>query len=141
MTWSGGKWMPVLEPVTNGVENWKVLGYAKEEVIWDPDDPRINPGPPGGGEVPVIQEAMWSSRNAKLGKLAVGGTSGAQDRVEIINGVTKDSLFSLRAGKDGTFEGERNTAVSIAPCTVAAKVDDRVGQAVPVQNAPKNCVP
>jgi hypothetical protein len=135
------EWMPVLEPVTAPAPNYAVLGYAKDEVIWDPDDPRINPGPPGGGEVPVIDEATWSSRNAKFGKLAVGGTAGAQDHVEIINGLTKDPLFSLRAGKDGTFEGERNTAVSIAPCTVAAKVDARVGQAVPVQNAPDNCIP
>jgi hypothetical protein len=134
------KWMPVLEPVTAPAPNYAVLGYAKYEVIWDPDDPRINPGPPGGGEVPVIQEATWSSRNAKLGTLAVGGTAGAQDRVEIINGLTKDPLFSLRAGKDGTFEGERNTDVASAPCTVAAKVDDRVGPEVSVPNAPENCI-
>ncbi|MBP2672815.1 MAG: hypothetical protein H6Q85_2881, partial [candidate division NC10 bacterium] len=135
------KWMPVLEPVTAPAPNYAVLGYTKEEVIWDPDDPRINPGPPGGGEeVPVIDEATWSSRNAKLGTLGVGGTAGTQERVEIINGVTKDPLFSLRADKDGTFEGERNTEVAGAPCTVAAKVDDRVGQAVTVANTPDGCI-
>ena len=75
-----------------------------------------------------------------MGKLAVGGTAGAHDRVEIINGVTEDPLFSLRAGKDGTFEGERNREVAGAPCTVAAKVDDRVGQAVTVANTPDGCI-
>jgi len=34
LTWHGGKWMPVLEPVTDLVPNYKVLGYTKAEIIW-----------------------------------------------------------------------------------------------------------
>ena len=26
--------MPVLEPITSGVPNYKVLGYEKDEIIW-----------------------------------------------------------------------------------------------------------
>jgi hypothetical protein len=136
------EWMPVLEPVTSPAPNYAVLGYAQDDVIWDADDPRINPGPPGGGEVvPVITEAEWEPRNAIFGRLEVEGTAGVQDRVEIINGVTEDLLFSLRADrKDGTFEVSRNLRATRAPCTVAARVDDLVGEAVPVTNAPEECV-
>ena len=34
LTKNGGSWMPVLEPITTGVPNYKVLGYQKNEVIW-----------------------------------------------------------------------------------------------------------
>jgi hypothetical protein len=34
LTWSGGDWMPVLEPVTDLVPNYAVLGYAESEIIW-----------------------------------------------------------------------------------------------------------
>ena len=134
------EWMPVLEPVTAPVPNYAVLGYNREEVIWDPDDPRIKPGPGGGGETPVIEVATWFDKNAKLGRLGVDGTAGAQDRVEITNAVTGDLLFSLRAAKDGSFDGEKNVSVSLAPCSVAAKVDDLVGEALEVENAPQDCV-
>jgi hypothetical protein len=33
LTWNGGAWMPVLEPVTTGVPNYAVLGYTRDEVI------------------------------------------------------------------------------------------------------------
>ncbi|GAB4138594.1 MAG: hypothetical protein Fur0037_04400 [Planctomycetota bacterium] len=33
LTWSGGPWMPVLEPVTDPVPNWQVLGLPSR-VIW-----------------------------------------------------------------------------------------------------------
>jgi hypothetical protein len=33
LTWSGGEWMPVLEPVTDMVPNWQVLGLAPT-VVW-----------------------------------------------------------------------------------------------------------
>lgn len=33
LTWSGGEWMPVLEPVTDMVPNWQVLGLPSR-VIW-----------------------------------------------------------------------------------------------------------
>jgi len=35
LTWNGGKWMPVLEPVTDQKPNYEVLGYKRSEVIWD----------------------------------------------------------------------------------------------------------
>lgn len=34
LTQNGGSWMPILEPVTNGMPNYAVLGYSKDEVIW-----------------------------------------------------------------------------------------------------------
>jgi len=34
LTKNGGSWMPVLEPLTKSVPNYKVLGYEKDEVIW-----------------------------------------------------------------------------------------------------------
>ncbi len=34
LTQNGGSWMPILEPVTNGVPNYAVLGYEKDELIW-----------------------------------------------------------------------------------------------------------
>ena len=34
LTWNGGAWMPVLEPVTDLVPNYAVLGYEKAEIIW-----------------------------------------------------------------------------------------------------------
>jgi hypothetical protein len=135
------EWMPVLEPVTSPVPNYAVLGYARDEVIWDEDDPRINPGPPDGGdEVPVIEEAEWQPKNAKVGKLEVEGSAAARDRIQIVNGVTSDLLFSLSAAKDGSFEVERRVKVTKAPCTVAAKVNDMVGEAVAVENIPQDCV-
>ncbi|MBK8636719.1 MAG: hypothetical protein IPN92_00015 [Chromatiaceae bacterium] len=35
LTWNGGPWMPVLEPVTKSVPNYAVLGYTRDEVIVD----------------------------------------------------------------------------------------------------------
>ena len=35
LTWFGGAWMPVLEPVTSTVPNYAVLGYQRDEVIFD----------------------------------------------------------------------------------------------------------
>jgi len=135
------EWMPVLEPVTAPEPNYKILGYLKDEVIWNADDPRINPGPPGGGDdVPVIVVAAWFDKNAKFGRLGVEGTAGARDRVEIINGATADPLFTLRAAKDGSFDSEKNVSVPQAPCTVAAKVGELIGAAVAVENAPADCV-
>jgi hypothetical protein len=112
----------------------------KDEVIWDPDDPRIKPGPGGGGEVPVINSATWSDNNTKAGKLAVEGTAAAKATVLILNGVTGDLLFSLRTPKDGSFYGEKKVSVELAPCTIVAKVDDLVSEAVTVANAPTGCV-
>lgn len=34
LTWNGGAWMPVLEPVTDLVPNYAVLGYERSELIW-----------------------------------------------------------------------------------------------------------
>ena len=34
LTWNGGEWMPVLEPVVDYVPNYAVLGYQRSEVIW-----------------------------------------------------------------------------------------------------------
>ena len=34
LTWNGGKWMPVLEPVTTPAPNYAVLGYQRDEVIF-----------------------------------------------------------------------------------------------------------
>ena len=35
LTWNGGNWMPVLEPVTDPVPNYAVLGYQRDEVIFN----------------------------------------------------------------------------------------------------------
>ncbi len=35
LTWFGGAWMPVLEPVTTAAPNYAVLGYTRDEVIYD----------------------------------------------------------------------------------------------------------
>jgi hypothetical protein len=35
LTLNGGLWMAVLEPVTNPVPTYAVLGYQKDEIIWD----------------------------------------------------------------------------------------------------------
>lgn len=35
LTWSGGAWMPVLEPVTDLVPNYAILGYEARELMWD----------------------------------------------------------------------------------------------------------
>jgi len=34
LTWNGGAWMPVLEPVVDYVPNYRVLGYEESEIIW-----------------------------------------------------------------------------------------------------------
>jgi hypothetical protein len=143
LTWSGGEWMPVLEPVTEGVENWKVLGYAPGEVIWAPDDPRIKPG--DDEDLPVIEEAEWDAESehgkTPRGELEVEGSAAPRDRVAILNGVTGDRLFSVRADrKDGTFEVERRLQAKRVPCTVKAQVGELVSEVVPVENAPANCV-
>jgi hypothetical protein len=51
LTWNGGDWMPVLEPVTSPAPNYAVLGYQKDEVIFDTAGGGGGPGPggPGGG--------------------------------------------------------------------------------------------
>jgi hypothetical protein len=140
------EWMPVLEPVTSPAPNYAVLGYRKDEVIWDADDPRINPGPPqGGDEVPVIEEAEWDVEGergkARRGELEVEGSAAPRDRVAILNGVTGDQLFSVRADRDdGEFEAERRLHVKRVPCTVKAQVGDLVSEVVAVENAPANCV-
>jgi hypothetical protein len=137
------EWMPVLEPVTSPAPNYAVLGYGKDEVIWDADDPRINPG--DEEDLPVIEEAEWSGASdkpkARRGELEVEGSAAPGARVVILNGVTDEQLFSVRANRsDGGFEAERRLPVKRAPCTVKAQVDDLVGVAVPVENAPANCV-
>ncbi len=131
LTWSGGQWMPVLEPVTEGVENWKVLGYAPGEVIWDADDPRIAPDDEG------ITTASWTAKNAQNGTLTIAGKANPGDRVEIVNGVTDEWVLQMRADADGAFEAERSMPAKKAPCTVAARVGgDLIGEAVTVENAP-----
>jgi hypothetical protein len=139
LTWSGGVWMPVLEPVTEGVENWKVLGYAEGEVIWDADDPRIKPG--DEEDLPVIDDAEWKPEDSGPGKLKVAGKSEPRDRVAIINGVTEDRIFSVRADREsGEFEAERRMRADRVPCTVQAQVGDSISEVVPVENAPENCI-
>lgn len=39
LTWNGGRWMPVIEPVTVAQPNYAILGYAKEEVIFETTGP------------------------------------------------------------------------------------------------------
>ncbi|RKY19251.1 MAG: hypothetical protein DRQ55_11120 [Planctomycetota bacterium] len=34
LTWNGGPWMPVLEPVVDYVPNYEVLGYQASEILW-----------------------------------------------------------------------------------------------------------
>lgn len=34
LTWNGGPWMPVLEPVVDYLPNYEVLGYDASEVLW-----------------------------------------------------------------------------------------------------------
>ena len=34
LTWNGGPWMPVLEPVVDYVPNYEVLGYDASEILW-----------------------------------------------------------------------------------------------------------
>ncbi len=48
LTWNGGEWMPVLEPVTSPAPNYAVLGYSRDEVIFDTDNP--SNGGKGGGK-------------------------------------------------------------------------------------------
>jgi hypothetical protein len=45
LTWNGGKWMPVMEPVTLAQPNYAILGYSRDEVIFETQ----GPGGPGGG--------------------------------------------------------------------------------------------
>ncbi|MGE5152776.1 MAG: hypothetical protein ACM3ST_02060 [Bdellovibrio bacteriovorus] len=47
LTWNGGPWMPVLEPVTAPVPNYAVLGYRRDEVIFSTDP---GPGDDGTGK-------------------------------------------------------------------------------------------
>ncbi len=67
------EWMPVLEPVTSPAPNYAVLGYAKEEVVWDADDPRISPVPTdydlalSSLDVP----ATWDGISAATGSVTV----------------------------------------------------------------------
>jgi len=35
LTWKDGDWMPVLEPVTDPIPNYAILGYQAEEILWD----------------------------------------------------------------------------------------------------------
>ena len=35
LTWNGGKWMPVLEPVVDYKPTYEILGYTAKEIIWD----------------------------------------------------------------------------------------------------------
>jgi hypothetical protein len=50
LTWNGGDWMPVLEPVTSPAPNYAVLGYQKDEVIFETGGGGgPGPGGPGGG--------------------------------------------------------------------------------------------
>jgi hypothetical protein len=37
LTWNGGEWMPVLEPVTTSVPNYAVLGYRPDEILFETD--------------------------------------------------------------------------------------------------------
>jgi len=136
LTWSGGEWMPVLEPVTEAVENWKVLGYdldenGENEVIWAPDDPRIAP------DVEGITAASWTAKNAKNGTLAITGKADPGDRVEVVNGATAERILQVTADDQGDFAIERSMPAKKAPCSVAAKVGgELIGEAVAVDNAP-----
>jgi hypothetical protein len=136
LTWSGGEWMPVLEPVTEAVENWKVLGYGldengENEVIWAPDDPRIAP------DVAGITAASWTAKNAKNGTLAITGKADPGDRVEVVNGATDERILQVTADDQGDFAIERSMPAKKAPCSVAAKVGgELIGEAVDVDNAP-----
>jgi hypothetical protein len=49
LTWNDGDWMPVLEPVTNPAPNYAVLGYSREEVIFNTSN-GSNGGKGGGGK-------------------------------------------------------------------------------------------
>jgi len=135
LTWSGGQWMPVLEPVTEGVENWRVLGYAPGEVIWEPDDPRIAP------DVEGITAASWTAKNRQNGTLAISGKANGGDQVEVVNGMTDERVLQVSADADGDFAIERSMPAKKAPCTVAAKVGGEfIGEAVAVEDAPEECV-
>ena len=48
LTWNGGDWMPVLEPVTDAVPNYAVLGYMRDEVIFNTSG-GVGGGGPGPG--------------------------------------------------------------------------------------------
>lgn len=128
------EWMPVLEPVTTGTPNYAVLGYAKDEVIWDADDPRINPG------VPIVEAARWDPVTPRLGYLRIEGQAAPLNLVVIINGVTRDRVCAVRADQDGAFEVARGLHTLTVPCTVAGRVGTLVGPAVPVAGAPTACV-
>ena len=93
------EWIPVLEPVTSSAPNYAVLGYARDEVIWDPDDPRINPVPPTGDIGPVITGARWLPDNARRGYLEIAGEAGPRDRVEIVNADNDDQILRVRADR------------------------------------------
>ncbi len=90
--------------------------------------------------VPVIEEASWEDVNSTFGRLEVEGEADSRDRVDIINGVTGELLFRVRADRDGEFERERNVPVAQAPCTVAAVVDGVTSEIVHVEDAPEGCV-
>ncbi len=38
LTWNGGRWMPVLEPVTTSVPNYAVLGYRADQILFETCD-------------------------------------------------------------------------------------------------------
>ncbi len=107
--------------------DWPALGW--EEDPYNTSD-----------DTPVIEEAQWQQRNRNRGSLEVEGEAESRDRVDIINGVTEERLFTVRANKEGEFERERNLRVTDAPCTVAAVVDGVSSDPVAVEDAPEDCV-
>ena len=87
-----------------------------------------------------ITAATWEELNKNQGRLAVVGEAGSRDKVEIINGVTLDKLFTTRADRDGDFSITRSVKNAKAPCTVAAVVGDEVSELVEVEGAPADCI-
>ncbi|MEN8168587.1 MAG: choice-of-anchor O protein, partial [Pseudomonadota bacterium] len=131
-------------------ETWKVtnLSNSGDESSFVIADPIPDPGLPVGDAdgtcdlEDIIETASWEdfTNNRNFGRLAVAGEADSRDRIDIINGVTGDELFSVRATRDGDFERERNVALSEAPCTVAAVIDDVQSCSIEVEGAPEDCV-
>ncbi|MDX2507204.1 MAG: tetrathionate reductase family octaheme c-type cytochrome [Gammaproteobacteria bacterium] len=111
-----------------GLIDWPALGLA--------EDPYTIPE-----DAPVIDKASWGDMaNPFKGKLKVEGEAGPRDRVRIVNGVTGERIFTVRADRDGDFEGARNVRDEDAPCTVAAVVDGFYSASVAVEDVPEECV-
>jgi hypothetical protein len=95
------------------------------------------PTAPMPREVPSVRNAQWAARRGRLG--VVGGRAPAGASVEILDAASQQVLGQATADRRGRFRMQVALEAAQAPCAVAARAGDLVGEARRVKGAPAQC--